>query len=110
MSPRSDHDVKVAPLDVNAAPTDELGVVPVISDSPEPEVGGQPLQIVWRNVILMSGLHIAALYGIYLLPQATISTLVWSKYKMRRLIVNLRGLILNSRHERIRRYRFRVTF
>ncbi|KAI1894128.1 hypothetical protein AGOR_G00112630 [Albula goreensis] len=35
-------------------------------------------EIVWRNVILMSLLHIGALYGFIILPSASALTLVWS--------------------------------
>ena len=44
-------------------------------DKPRP-----PLEIVWKNVVLIGGLHVAALYGIYLIPQAKISTLIWGAY------------------------------
>ncbi|KAK2876024.1 hypothetical protein Q8A67_020120 [Cirrhinus molitorella] len=36
-----------------------------------------PTVIVWRNVILMSLLHIGALYGLYLLPSAHVLTWLW---------------------------------
>ncbi|KAK2820505.1 hypothetical protein Q5P01_023464 [Channa striata] len=36
-----------------------------------------PMIIVWRNVILMSLLHIGALYGISLIPSAAPLTLLW---------------------------------
>lgn len=36
-------------------------------------------QIVWRNVVLMSLLHIGALYGLILIPSASALTLMWSK-------------------------------
>jgi hypothetical protein len=49
------------------------------SKQPEQEVKRPPLQIVWRNVVLMATLHISAIYGIYILPQAKLYTLVWSK-------------------------------
>ncbi|XP_026206478.1 acyl-CoA desaturase [Anabas testudineus] len=37
-----------------------------------------PMVIVWRNVILMSLLHLGALYGIFLIPSASPLTLVFS--------------------------------
>lgn len=37
-----------------------------------------PKIIVWRNVILMTLLHIGALYGVFLIPTASPLTLVWS--------------------------------
>ncbi|XP_023663858.1 acyl-CoA desaturase-like [Paramormyrops kingsleyae] len=42
-------------------------------DGPKP-----PMQIVWRNVILMTLLHFGALYGLYLLPSTSVLTLAWS--------------------------------
>ncbi|XP_019635220.1 PREDICTED: acyl-CoA desaturase-like [Branchiostoma belcheri] len=39
---------------------------------------GQPVQIVWRNVVFMSLLHLGAVYGLVLLPQAHIYTAVWA--------------------------------
>lgn len=38
-----------------------------------------PMIIVWRNVILMSLLHIGALYGAFLIPSASHLTLFWCK-------------------------------
>ncbi|KAL4240636.1 suppressor of clathrin deficiency [Mactra antiquata] len=81
MSPRSDNEVKATKLNTEDELRDDLNVMPdIINDVPEPEVKRQPLQIVWRNVILMSILHIIAIYGLYLLPQAQILTLVWSGF------------------------------
>ncbi|KPP75201.1 acyl-CoA desaturase-like, partial [Scleropages formosus] len=37
-----------------------------------------PMQIVWRNVILMSLLHVGAAYGFFVIPSATAMTLAWS--------------------------------
>lgn len=39
-----------------------------------------PTIIVWRNVILMSLLHIGALYGVFLIPSASPLTWIWCKY------------------------------
>lgn len=44
-------------------------------DGPKP-----PKRLVWRNIILMSLLHVGALYGLVLLPSASGLTLVWSEY------------------------------
>lgn len=44
-------------------------------DGPKP-----PRRLVWRNIILMSLLHVGALYGLVLLPSASGLTLVWSEY------------------------------
>ncbi|XP_028989470.1 acyl-CoA desaturase [Betta splendens] len=37
-----------------------------------------PMVIVWRNVILMSLLHLGSLYGVFLIPSASPLTLLWS--------------------------------
>lgn len=37
--------------------------------------------IVWKNVILMTVLHIGALYAVSLIPSASPLTLLWCKYK-----------------------------
>ena len=42
-----------------------------------------PLQIVWTNVIWMSVLHLGAVYGLFLIPQAHPLTWLWSKYTKR---------------------------
>lgn len=39
-----------------------------------------PVVIVWRNVVLMTLLHTAALYGLVLIPSASVFTLIWSEY------------------------------
>lgn len=36
-----------------------------------------PMKLVWRNIILMSLLHVGALYGFTLIPHAKTLTLVW---------------------------------
>lgn len=38
--------------------------------------------VVWRNVILMSLLHMSALYGIFLIPSASVPTLIFCKYEL----------------------------
>ncbi|KAF7653528.1 hypothetical protein LDENG_00081750, partial [Lucifuga dentata] len=42
-------------------------------DGPKP-----PRTLVWRNIILMSSLHIGALYGFVLIPSASLLTLIWT--------------------------------
>ncbi|KAM3605561.1 uncharacterized protein V6R79_000812 [Siganus canaliculatus] len=37
-----------------------------------------PMRLVWRNIILMSLLHIGALYGLVLIPSASVPTLAWT--------------------------------
>ncbi|XP_077594520.1 acyl-CoA desaturase [Stigmatopora nigra] len=45
----------------------------------EEKQGPKPDQIiVWRNVILMTLLHLGALYGVLLVPTASLPTLLWS--------------------------------
>ncbi|XP_022596199.1 acyl-CoA desaturase-like [Seriola dumerili] len=39
-----------------------------------------PIVVVWRNVILMSLLHIGALYGLFLIPSASVLTLALSAF------------------------------
>ena len=39
-----------------------------------------PKEIVWKNVILMTFLHIGALYGLFQVPSASYMTLLWCKY------------------------------
>lgn len=62
------------------ATADILDPAPAIPDEPEPEKERPPSEIVWRNVILMAVLHIAAVYGLFLIPHAKLATLGWSEY------------------------------
>ncbi|XP_053393006.1 stearoyl-CoA desaturase 5-like isoform X2 [Mercenaria mercenaria] len=79
MSPRAGLDEKGDSFEGDTqAPVDSLGLAPTVSEDPEPETNRPPLQIVWRNVILMTTLHIAAIYGLYIVPQAKLATLVWT--------------------------------
>lgn len=43
-------------------------------DGPKP-----PRTVVWKNVILMSLLHIGAIYALLLIPSAAFMTLAWCK-------------------------------
>ncbi|KAK0140331.1 Acyl-CoA desaturase [Merluccius polli] len=38
-----------------------------------------PRRLVWRNIVLMLLLHSGALYGLTLVPSASVLTLAWSK-------------------------------
>lgn len=60
-------------------------------DGPKP-----PRRLVWRNIILMSLLHVGALYGLVLLPSASGLTLVWSEY-LRHTVAGLALLSLTHR-------------
>ncbi|XP_063290980.1 stearoyl-CoA desaturase [Pelobates fuscus] len=55
-------------------------ITDVIFDNTYAEKPGPkpPMEIVWRNVILMSLLHVGAVYGIFLVPAASLPTLAWS--------------------------------
>lgn len=39
-----------------------------------------PMRLVWKNIVLMTLLHIGALYGLVLVPSASVLTLAWCKY------------------------------
>lgn len=47
------------------------------AESPHPYV----MEIIWRNVLVFIGLHVAALYGLLLfLTAAKVATLVWGEF------------------------------
>lgn len=48
----------------------------------EKEGVSSPLKIVWRNVVLMTLLHIGAVYGLTLIPSAKASTLLWGGFAL----------------------------
>jgi len=78
MAPRAGEDQPMNGIDVTV---DSLGLVPVVSQQQQEEKPEYvPTQIVWKNVILMAVLHLGALYGVWLIPQAKISTLIFGKY------------------------------
>lgn len=53
----------------------------VFDDTYEEKEGPKPPRmLVWRNIIWMTLLHVGALYGLTLLPSASLPTLAWSKY------------------------------
>ncbi|XP_046313634.1 stearoyl-CoA desaturase 5 isoform X1 [Marmota monax] len=51
----------------------------------------QRLNIVWRNVVLMSLLHLGAVYSLVLIPKAMPLTLLWGKCRRRHLRSRLSG-------------------
>lgn len=62
-----------------------------------------PLKIVWRNVVLMTLLHIGAVYGLTIVPSAKPFTLVWGRfasffldYSMRHYIDHAMIMVLSS--------------
>ncbi|XP_056325666.1 acyl-CoA desaturase [Danio aesculapii] len=69
-----DSDVK-APVLQPQLETMEDEFDPLYKEKPGPK---PPMRIVWRNVILMSLLHIAAVYGLFLIPSAHPLTLLWA--------------------------------
>ena len=48
-----------------------------------PGARGHRQDIVWRNVFLMSLLHLAAVYSLVLIPKAQPLTLLWGEYSAR---------------------------
>ncbi|CAG6017048.1 stearoyl-CoA desaturase b [Menidia menidia] len=50
----------------------------VFDDTYKEKVGKPPRIFVWRNITLMTLLHVGALYGVLLVPSASWSTLVWT--------------------------------
>lgn len=56
-----------------------------------PGARGQRQNIVWRNVVLMSLLHLAAVYSLVLIPRAKPLTLLWGKSRRRPLPPGARG-------------------
>lgn len=51
----------------------------------------QRQNIVWRNVVLMSLLHLGAVYSLALIPTAKPLTLLWGKFRRRPLCPGHRG-------------------
>lgn len=63
------------------AQTETSTVEDVFDDTYREKEGPKPPRtLVWRNIILMSILHIGALYGLIVIPSASALTLAWSKY------------------------------
>lgn len=69
------------PSDGNALP--EASREDVFDPTYKEKEGPRPPRIiVWKNVILMTLLHISAVYAIFLIPSASPLTLLWCKYDM----------------------------
>lgn len=50
--------------------------------------GPKPAKIiVWKNVILMTLLHLSAVYAIFLIPSASALTLLWCEYEKLLIII-----------------------
>lgn len=61
-----------------------------------------PRRLVWRNITLMSLLHIGGLYGLLLIPSTSGFTLAWGKYLVN-TIAGLAGQIFfNVTHATVR--------
>ena len=63
----------------SSAEVKENEVEPVVTEETV-EQKRPPMKIVWKNVIIFSFLHLAALYGMFLLPWAKPQTWLFSKY------------------------------
>ncbi|XP_071379525.1 acyl-CoA desaturase isoform X1 [Centroberyx affinis] len=64
------------PPEATAATTED-----VFDHSYKEKEGPKPPRIiVWKNVVLMTFLHVGALYGVFLIPVASPLTLVWSLF------------------------------
>eukprot|EP00058_Branchiostoma_floridae_P010606 XP_002596094.1 hypothetical protein BRAFLDRAFT_66174 [Branchiostoma floridae] len=53
----------------------DLDEVPL--PSPDVRNNKRPLEIVWRNAVLMALIHLGAIYGLFLLPSARAYSLLW---------------------------------
>lgn len=60
---------------------------------------GQRQIVVWRNVVLMSLLHLGAVYSLALIPKAKLLTLLWGKSRRRPLCPGPRGEATAGRAE-----------
>jgi len=92
-------------MDIKTAvwrPTPEQSVEDVFDTTYKEKEGPKPpVVIIWRNVILMSLLHSAALYGLLLVPSTSVLTLFWSEYRNTAThwmfdISNQQSVIINS--------------
>ncbi|XP_068423954.1 stearoyl-CoA desaturase b [Clinocottus analis] len=64
---------------IRGAMAETSTVEDVFDDTYKEQEGPKPPTIlVWKNIVLMSLLHLAALYGLVLLPSASFSTLAWT--------------------------------
>lgn len=70
-----------------AAREDEFDYTYREKEGPKP-----PRIIVWKNVIMMSLLHLSAGYAIFLIPSASPLTLLWSKYRFYLLFIRRHDL------------------
>ncbi|KAG7512666.1 hypothetical protein JOB18_036515 [Solea senegalensis] len=77
---RADKRQKAEAVNATAAAAAETSTVEDVFDDTYVEKEGPkpPRTPVWRNIILMSLLHVGALYGLVVLPSASVPTLAWS--------------------------------
>lgn len=81
MSERENRNLRAARQQNGDAMAEASTVEDVFDDTYREKDGPKPpRRLVWRNIILMSLLHVGALYGLVLLPSASGLTLVWSEY------------------------------
>lgn len=78
MAPQVGYKDQLSPLEPDEI-LDTLDLTPVVTEPPKPEKDRPPVQIVWRNVVLMAAFHIAGIYGLCLIPYAKLATVVWGK-------------------------------
>lgn len=76
----------------------ERGMVDDLFDETYREKEGPkpPLRYVWRNIILMSLLHLGAIIGLTLIPSAKIQTLAWGKHTSLLVSQNLQTWLLGG--------------
>lgn len=76
----------------------ERGMVDDLFDETYREKEGPkpPLRYVWRNIILMSLLHLGAIIGLTMIPSAKIQTLAWGKHISLLVSQNLQTWLLGG--------------
>lgn len=86
----------MAPRNVVEEPVPAQGSVDQeVEEDSEPEFKRPPRRIVWRNVVLMSSLHLASLYALTLIPRSHPLTWLWSKPQVNDVILARKLLFLN---------------
>jgi len=76
----------------------DRGMIDDIFDETYQEKEGPkpPMRYVWRNIILMSLLHLGAIFGLMLIPSAKIQTLAWGKHVLLLVSWLLQTLLLGG--------------
>ena len=72
---------RMAPRNVveEPMPTPSHADTAEIVDDPTPRSKRATQKVVWRNVLLMSALHLASLYALFLIPKSHPPTWLWGK-------------------------------